>query len=226
MSTSRLDYIRELSEQLRINGAPEAEVRDIVAQVEDHVAATGEDPVSAFGQPVDYARQWRPLSRRRWAGQVLLWTLPAAGVASGVTALLAEQRWGESVPLNGSDVARFVTIFCVVGLMPWTVGLFESRRRASRLGESTRLSPWPLRFAVIGVFAVVVGLLAWAMEAWGASSVLAEVPRWLLAVLGVVGLGAGFLTGPSPNSSGHAPAPPWAPREAWKTRVRRAFINR
>lgn len=48
-----------LAQQLRVNGLKEPKVREVVAQVADHAVATGEDPVVAFGQPIDYAAQWR-----------------------------------------------------------------------------------------------------------------------------------------------------------------------
>lgn len=226
MTASRWHYVRELSEQLRINGVPESQVRDIVAQVEGHAAATGEDLVSTFGQPVDYAAQWRRLTPRRWLGQVLLGAPVALGVTSGVLALFANQPWAGRVPVAGSDAVQFGVLFCVFGLMPWTAGLIESRRRASRLGEARLPSPWPLRIAVVLAFGTTVAVLSWVLDGWATFTVLVEVPRWLLAVLALVGTCALVFMGPAPNSSSQPVAAPWAPHHPWRSRIRRAFTNR
>jgi len=226
MTTSRLHYVRELAEQLRINGVPEARVREIVAEVEGHAAVTGEDLVTTFGQPVDYAAQWRPLSPRRWMGQVLLGAVPALGVASGVKAMFAGGEWSSAVAVDRSDLTGFLVLFAVIGLVPWTVGLTESRRRAAALGSTTTPSVWPYRVAVPVVFGVVVALVTWALGGGSASTLLMEVPRWVLAVVGVVGVSSVVLLGPAPNSAGQLPDRPWAPPHSWRTRVRRAFINR
>lgn len=226
MTTSRWHYVRELSEQLRINGVPESQVRDIVAQVEGHVAVTGEDLVSAFGQPVDYAAQWRPLTPRRWAGQVLLGAPVALGIISGVLAIFADQPWVGPVPVAGSDLVQFGVLFSILGLLPWTAGLLESRRRASRLGQATFPSPWPLRIAVVLAFGATITVLSRLLEGWASTTVLVHVPRWLLAVLALVGVCGLVFMGPAPNSAGQPVAAPWAPHRPWRSRIRRAFINR
>ena len=59
-ATAASGYAAVLAEQLRQSGMREERVRVVVADVLDHVHATGEDPVEAFGQPADYAAQWAP----------------------------------------------------------------------------------------------------------------------------------------------------------------------
>jgi hypothetical protein len=226
MTTSRWHYVRELAEQLRINGVPEARVRDIVAEVEGHAVVTGEDLVSTFGQPVDYAARWRPLQPRRWTGQVLLGGATALGVGCAVKAVLADQPWADDVPISASDTVHLLVIFAVVALMPWTAGLVESRGRASRLGESRPPSVWPVRFAIAAVVCLGVGVLAWVVTTWWGATALLEVPRWSLVPLALAGLAVGSLAGPTPNSAGRLPDAPWAPPPSWRTRVRRAFANR
>lgn len=220
------NYVRELAEQLRINGVPEVKVRDIVAQVEGHAAATGDDLVSVFGQPVEYAARWRSLSHRRWLGQVLLSGAAAVGAVSGFRAIAADLPWTERVPVDPGDAIQVVVMFCILGLMPWTVGLLESRRRASSLGGAGRPSVWPLRVGAVMAFGGAVTVLSWLVETWLGATVLTEVPRWLLAVISVLGLAVAFVMGPAPNSAGWPVAAPWAPNEPWRTRVRRAFVNR
>lgn len=226
MTASRWHYVKELSEQLRVNGVPEQRVRDIVAEVEGHVAATGEDPVVAFGQPVDYAAHWSRLSPRRWLAQLCLAAVVAVGIAAGVRAVFADARWGGLVAIRPEDAVQFVMMFCVLGVLPWTVGLRESRQRASRLGESTIPSAWPLRLAGALVLGVVITTLAWLADERAGAVVLISVPRWCLAALAAVGILVGFLMGPTPNSAGQRPTPPGERARPWRMRVRRAFINR
>lgn len=225
MTTTFSEYSRLLAEQLRLNGMKEPDVREVVAQVWSHVRATGEDPVEAFGQPVEYAAQWEKLSSRRWVIQVLLGAMFALGIVCGVKAFVADTGWGGNVPLRGSDAIRFVMWFCILGLIPWTAGLMESRRRAARWGLPPR-STWPLRIAVALAAGVTFGVVAWAVDEWAREAVLLQVPRWLLVVLSVAGVGAGFIMGPAPNSAAHPVGTPWAPKDGWRTRVRRAFIDR
>lgn len=225
MTASRWHYAKELAEQLRVNGVPEGKVREIVAEVEQHAATTGEDLVAAFGQPVDYAARWQPLAPRRWIGQVLLGAVAALGIAAGIPAVFAGGEWSRDVAVDQSDLGRFLVVFAVIGLVPWTVGLTESRRRAAALGNATIPSVWPYRVAVPIMVGVVVALAVWAFDG-SAPAVLLEVPRWVLAVVGVVGVSSVLFMGPSPNSAGQLPDRPWAPPHSWRTRVRRAFINR
>jgi hypothetical protein len=48
-------YTKELIYELRLRDIPGAVIGDAVAQVESHIADTGEDPADAFGPPADYA---------------------------------------------------------------------------------------------------------------------------------------------------------------------------
>ena len=65
-------------------------MREIIVEVQGHLATTNEDPVATFGQAVDYAAQWARLSPRHWISQVLLgaievdpkrWTSRSSGLA-------------------------------------------------------------------------------------------------------------------------------------------------
>lgn len=226
MTTSRWHYVRELAEQLRINGVPEARVREIVAEVDQHAATTGEDLVSTFGQPVEYAARWKPLAPRRWMSQILLGAATALGVGCAVKAVVADAPWTGDVLVTDFDTVQLAVIFVVLSLMPWTAGLVESRRRAATLGESRPPSFWPFRLAAVTVVGVLAVLLSWVVGTWWGSAVLVEIPRWSLVPLALAGLLVGSLAGPTPNSAGQLPDRPWAPPHSWKTRVRRAFVNR
>src|SRR6185312_7740768 len=50
------EYRYHLVAALRTYRVPAARIGEAVAEVESHLADTGEDPVDAFGEPADYAR--------------------------------------------------------------------------------------------------------------------------------------------------------------------------
>jgi hypothetical protein len=53
--TTTTEYTQQLILALRMRDVPGAAIGDAVAQIESHVADTGEDPVEAFGPARDYA---------------------------------------------------------------------------------------------------------------------------------------------------------------------------
>lgn len=53
-------YLDTLSIRLRMLDVPGTRIGEILAEVEAHVATTGEPPQEAFGPPAEYARQWAP----------------------------------------------------------------------------------------------------------------------------------------------------------------------
>lgn len=56
--TSTEKYIDNLILALQLRGVPGEKIGQVVAEVEAHVAESGEDPSDAFGKPRDYARTW------------------------------------------------------------------------------------------------------------------------------------------------------------------------
>jgi hypothetical protein len=57
-TTSTEKYIDNLILALQLRGVPGEKIGQVVAEVEAHVAESGEDPGDAFGKPSDYARTW------------------------------------------------------------------------------------------------------------------------------------------------------------------------
>lgn len=55
--TTRDAYAQELLLALRLREVPSPRIAEALAEVDSHVAETGEDPVAAFGPPEDYARE-------------------------------------------------------------------------------------------------------------------------------------------------------------------------
>lgn len=60
-------YLEQLSARLQRYGLESQQISDIVAEVESHLAESGETPLDAFGPPDDYAEE-RVAARERVAG--------------------------------------------------------------------------------------------------------------------------------------------------------------
>lgn len=99
-------YREKLLFSLRVRDVPGARIGDVLAEVESHVAETGEDPFEAFGPPREYAAQVAGVTGRvgRWrltpgtAGVSLLIGLGAFAAGSwvlgGLLGLLADEADG------------------------------------------------------------------------------------------------------------------------------------
>ena len=53
-------YTQQLMFALRLRDVPGEVIGDAIAQVESHIAETGEDPVAAFGPASEYAASLGP----------------------------------------------------------------------------------------------------------------------------------------------------------------------
>ncbi|EAP97328.1 hypothetical protein JNB_17698 [Janibacter sp. HTCC2649] len=220
MPTDVWTYSKLLAEQLRINGVREREVREIVAQVQDHVLMTGEDPIVAFGQPADYAGTWRPL---RWTSWLLRLTTACLGV-TGLVALLTalvpagDIGWTENIDVDTAALAM-VAAYVTTAVLGWTVGLWLSRQRSRVLGDPRR--QWLLRALSLLLFVVAVVVVGW-LFVWGDDSFLPSgtafsQPRWLVAAFGILTVpGVYFWNPPTRNM-------PDQPSSTLRMRVRRWF---
>lgn len=162
MTTNAETYRRELVVALRLRDVPADRVGEIVAEVESHVADTGEDPVEAFGPPKEYADTFRtPRTRRgRVALAALTLTSAAAGwlIATSIFALVHDEQ------VAGLPAATAL----VLGAVLWIPAVFAMLRRAERVRDPRTggpLSPaafWTpaLATASFAVLALLVWLLA------------------------------------------------------------------
>jgi hypothetical protein len=80
MSADLTTYRRELILALRMRELPGDRIGEIVAEVESHVADTGEDPHEAFGPAREYAAHVSGRPRARWGWPDVLLAV-AAGAA-------------------------------------------------------------------------------------------------------------------------------------------------
>jgi HAAS domain-containing protein len=137
MTSSTDTYRRELVPALRAANVPPERIGEIVAEVESHVADTGEDPREAFGPARDYAAGFRhPRSRASVAASVATtsvcalcgflvavgiiglvdgepafglpaWVVLAAGLVLWIPTLMIVLR--ESVPVPDPRTGRWIT---------------------------------------------------------------------------------------------------------------------
>lgn len=182
MTTDVDTYRQQLLLALRLRDIPGPRIAEVLAEVECHVADTGEDPSAAFGAPKDYAQALvlelhpeRAPGVRGWFAsvrgvEVLLAALAFAGAwlsAAGLFALAAGDPGvlGLSGPVH---VALVVALLAALALL--LVGI--SRRRDDRVLDprtgrdvAAALAPrWAGAASVVVpagllVLAVAIGLL-------------------------------------------------------------------
>ncbi len=109
------DYGQQLLLALRLREVPGPRIAEALAEVDSHVAETGEDPVQAFGPPSEYAREladalgvrpWKAYTTVGGLGGTLACGLGAWLLADGVHALGAGSDaalglWGWAATLLG-----------------------------------------------------------------------------------------------------------------------------
>lgn len=68
-------YTQQLMFALRLRDVPGEVIGDAIAQVESHIAETGEDPVAAFGPAREYAASFagKTTPARRWPWYIVNW---------------------------------------------------------------------------------------------------------------------------------------------------------
>jgi len=116
------DYVGELAFHLARAGLDGQRVGEVLAEVEAHVAATGEPARAAFGPPQEYARRWAPdvppQVRRRRRLRVLAFCSLLAPVAA-LLGWLTGRAVRAGHPLVSSDLAAlglFLALMSAIGL--------------------------------------------------------------------------------------------------------------
>ena len=164
MTTGTDTYRRELVQALRLRNVPPERIGEIVAEVESHVADTGEDPREAFGPAPEYAAGFRhPRSRASVAASVaraVLYALCGFLVAVGIIGLV------DGEPAFG--LAAWVVL--AAGLALWVPALVVVVRRSVPVPD-----PRTGRWITTGPAATAVGMVG--------TLVAVAVGCWWLAVL-------------------------------------------
>lgn len=154
------DYRQSLILALRLKDAPGDRIGEIVAEVESHVADTGEDPAEAFGSPRAYAALVTAEQRREPWWRIALAAVPAgiAGwfIAQGALALLLSEDY------LGQTGWLWLALGLIIGI-PAAVSVQRrsTRVRDSRTGDDmVPMSRWGLA-ALIGLPLALIAI-AWA----------------------------------------------------------------
>jgi hypothetical protein len=103
VTTDLDEYRRQLITALRMYGVPAPRIGEAVAEVESHLGDTGEDPVDAFGDPDEYARELSRSPRRpaRTSTNFIVAVVSFGAAAVAMSALL-NGRW---LPMAGAVLA-------------------------------------------------------------------------------------------------------------------------
>lgn len=154
-------YRESLVLHLRLQEVPPDRIGEIVAEVESHVADTGEDPTEAFGTPRDYAAGLTDEHRKPpwWWTTTTLVLAAAAGwlIGQGAFALLLDE------PYLGRSGWLWLATGLVLGVPPaWMVGRRARQVLDPRTGQPLVRTPrWaPLVFFAIPFAIVLVGWVA------------------------------------------------------------------
>jgi hypothetical protein len=145
------EYVAELKRRLSFRGASRRRANDILAEVQSHLADSGEDPLETFGTPDRYAES--VLRGPRWPTARLMAMMVLAVTGGGLTsAAFSDLMDGEPVAtVRTADLALWLVfaLVCPVGLLPAVT------RRLPSVG--TRIA---ILVPVAGVIAGAAGYIA------------------------------------------------------------------
>lgn len=134
MTTDLDTYRQRLLVELRRRGVPGDRVGEAIAEVESHVAESGEDPVTAFGEPDAYAERLSeslhlPAGRAGRAGpggRTGLANAVVAAVSFAAAGLIGGALAGDG-PVAPRAAAGITGLAALAGLVAW---LARYQRRA------------------------------------------------------------------------------------------------
>ncbi|SFT82404.1 hypothetical protein SAMN04487904_109143 [Actinopolyspora lacussalsi subsp. righensis] len=191
-------YRNELMFALRMREVPGDRVGDVLAEVESHVAETGQDPVEAFGTPGEYAVRvaeefgttgGSPRRAVLRPGVLLVAALALCGAELATSAATANE-----VTLTTGSLVGIVALLALL-----VVPLLLAMRAATELHSVGRRVWFGLGALATLVLAPFVA--NWIERVVGAEPVLVTMPRWIAFVfaavflLGTVGLLARTIRG-------------------------------
>lgn len=180
-------YVGRLVLALRTRDVPGERIGEVIAEVEAHVAESGETPAEAFGPAEEYAERIsaaldRPSAQSPWQklrGMLIAW--PIALAAMLVTDGVAGLAFGERAEVTVGKLALFVLLPPAAALL---VHLIVRRQRPT----------WPIGLLVVLIAAVLFGLPLVAGQ-----PVLGTYPAWVALVAGAVVAAGTIPWGVRPN---------------------------
>ncbi len=117
-TTTDEGWINELAFQLRLRGATGSEVGNAMAEVETHLADSGERASDAFGDPAAYAATLLPSSRREGLPTYLGSLVSGAGAYFGFSLLVeAIRTWGGQAAVHLGEVVALGLMAVLVGVL-------------------------------------------------------------------------------------------------------------
>lgn len=153
------EYRQSLIFALRMKDVPGDRIGEIVAEVESHVADTGEEPTRAFGAPKMYAHvvtEGRP--RESW------WHTAIIGLGAFVAGWFVAQG-ALAVLLGDAYLGQSGWLWLILGLSVALPTAITVRRRSSRIRDPrTGADMVPMaRWTIVAFYAapLVLILLAW-----------------------------------------------------------------
>lgn len=162
-------YRDELLLALRLRDVPGPRIAEVLAEVDSHIAESGEDPTGAFGPPREYANEVvdtiRGDERSDWRIGAVLRSVPIALVAGLGGYLLASGLWGLAsgrpvVPGMPALIAALAGGALFGGILLWQ--MTPARRREQRVLDPRTgldLAPEVPTWARVSVVAFPVTLL-------------------------------------------------------------------
>lgn len=154
-------YVRDLTIWLQLRDVHGVRIGQIVAEVESHVAESGEPAEVAFGPARTYARQFgQPRDRWRVSPATMATTVAAAGggwlLAEGFFHLLIGERYA-GVPAWVVALGGAVVLLAVFLIVPNNIVI--DPRRAARPGRARATL-----LATVGVLIAVLLGLMWVLS--------------------------------------------------------------
>jgi hypothetical protein len=174
-------YIDELVFALRLRDVSRDRIGQVVADVETHVATTGEDPVDAFGTAAEYAM--RVAARLRmpittWA-DVLRAYPPVLGAMLAVDSLWGVLT-GYRAAVSVGEAVAFLLLPPAAAVLMGLAGRGPDPGAGSGAGSPLRSGAMRFYATVAGVAVVVAGALF-----LGAGVMLLRYPAWVGLAVGL-----------------------------------------
>ncbi|HLL64198.1 MAG TPA: hypothetical protein VK453_00445 [Micromonosporaceae bacterium] len=173
-------YVDQLVLELRMRELPGARIGEVVAEVEAHVAESGDDPADAFGSPREYAERVinavavvRPAGKSWWSRLKLVGVgVGALLFMDGVVGLI---EGGEATLTPGKLISAAVIPIAAVIVLRAVARPPDGPE--TRLARTTR--QWLIPIGCLVAFYGILGGLSFLDE-----PVLGRYPSWLALLVG------------------------------------------
>lgn len=161
MSADLSSYRSDLILALRLRDIPGDRIGEIVAEVESHVADTGEEPREAFGTAAEYAASFTGQERVNWGWADALLALGAALggwlIADGLLGLVSDPM--TPLPAWALLVAGVVLALPVLRHVRRSASTVRDPRTGEDMVPLPRGAPWALAGSLALPLVVAAGVI-------------------------------------------------------------------